>query len=177
MAAELAAMGVEVWPISKCMAQVIEVGNAPTGCSVTTVGSWSANADDCYSKQMDDGNSYVISVPSGSPSDSVRFTPDLPVEGDYDVYAIWKVDPSNATDVRVSVRHNTGTANVTVDQTQALDDWYYLGRYSCSAGSFSYVTISDSQCATPGDTVRADAVKYVYNGPPTASPVTSWAVY
>ncbi|HNT35100.1 MAG TPA: divergent polysaccharide deacetylase family protein, partial [bacterium] len=46
MVSELEAMGVEIWPISRCMTQIIETDNQPSGCSVSLEGAWIADTPD-----------------------------------------------------------------------------------------------------------------------------------
>ncbi len=177
MAPELAAMGVEVWTISKCIGQVIEADDYPTGASFTTIGSWSSDTDDCFSKQLYDDYSMIVTDPASTHSDSATFTPALPYEGDYYIYAIWDVESSNASNINAIITYKYGSAEVSVDQSLPLIDWLYLGKYACDAGSLSNVALNDYLCTAPGEIFRADAVKYVYAGPISTSSIQHWSFF
>lgn len=164
IAPELAAMGVEVWPISRCMAQVIETDFVPDGCAFTTTGTWSVDNNDCLSKQVHDGYSLFVSNPSERRSESATFIPSLPKSGLYDIYAIWKVEPNNTTEAQSLIYHTLGVTTISIDQSTPYYDWYYLGRYKCSAGSSAKVEFNDYLCTIPGKVFRVDAIKYVFAG-------------
>ncbi|MCD6386431.1 divergent polysaccharide deacetylase family protein [Candidatus Sumerlaeota bacterium] len=164
IAPELTAMGVEVWTISRCMAQVIETDFVPDGCSFSTTGTWSLEPNDCLSKQLHDGYSMFVADPSEWRSESALFVPSLPWRGLYDIYAIWNVEPNNAPEIQSIIYHNLGVSTITIDQSQSFNDWFYLGRYLCSAGSSSRVVFNDYLCTLPGKVFRVDAIKYVFAG-------------
>ena len=177
MVSELDAMGVEVWPISKCMAQVIETDYSPLGCSVSTTGLWTTDSNDRFSQELRDGDSFVVTDPAGSCSDSITYNPSLPCDGDYAIYTTWVADSTNATQIQATVSHYGGNTLLSLDQSQTLYDWHYLGTYSCFTGSLSTVTFDDFECTEPGKIFRADAVKYIYAGPPSSSNVSCWSTY
>jgi len=177
MVAELDAMGVEIWPISRCVAQVVEADNVPSGCSFTTEGTWSNDSGDAYSKQLYDDFCKIVPDASLTQSDKATFTPDLQIDGDYDIYAIWSVDPNNATQVTARIKHQFGTAVVNIDQSQTFYDWYYLGRYTCPAETSSTVELNDSLCTQSGKPIKADAVRFERVGPPSTASVNLWQIY
>ena len=177
MVPELQAMGVEVWTISKCMAQVVETDYLPSGSSFTTTGSWTNDSNDSYSKQLYDDHSVIVTDPASTHNDTAVFTPSLPYVGEYDIYAIWKADASNAPQIKAVITHKNGVTQIDIDQSQPIKDWFYLGRYPCNAGSASNVTLNDYSCTIPGKIFCADAVKYVYTGPISSSSISFWSFF
>ena len=177
MLSELQAMGVEVWTISKCIAQVVEIDYLPSGSSFTTTGSWTNDLNDGYSKQLYDGYSVIVTDPASTHNDTAIFTPSLPYAGEYDIYTIWKADASNASQIKAVVTHKNGVTQIDIDQSQPIKDWFYLGRYPCNAGLVSNVTLNDFSCTIPGKIFRADAVKYVYTGPVSSSSISFWSFF
>jgi hypothetical protein len=175
MVSELQAMGVEVWTISKCIAQVVEIDYLPSGSSFTTTGSWTNDSYDCYSKQLYDDHSVIVTDPASTQNDTAIFTPSLPYAGEYDIYAIWKADALNASQIKGVITHKNGVTQIDIEQSQPIKDWFYLGRYPCNAGLSSNVTLNDYSCTIPGKIFRADAVKYVYTGPVFSSSISFWS--
>jgi len=172
---ELAAMGVEVWPVSRCLAQVVEADAVPAGALFETVGNWVSDPEDRLSKQLYDGNAMHVADPAATRTDTATFTPNLPVGGNYDLYLTWVPDASNASQLRAAVHHSGGTSEVVVDQSFPIDEWWYLGRFPCAAGSMTHVILDDVACTVPGRLFRADAVTFVYAGP--IVPVSEWLVH
>ncbi len=87
---------------------------------------------------------------------SVRYTPDLPEAGEYQVYMWWTSNSSRADNVPVDIHHAGGTATVTVNQESNGGEWVLLGTYSFNAGTAGSVVIRTD--GTNGYVV-ADAVK------------------
>jgi len=177
MASELSAMGVEVWPISKCMAQVIETDYTPDGCSVNVDGNWQTDPNDCYCKELHDDYSMVVDDPATTRSETLTFIPSLVIGGKYDIYTRWWHDDCNTSQGLVTINHDLGVSPVPLDQNQEPCDWFYLGRYSCSSGTSANVQFSDSACTIPDKKFRADAVKFVYNSPSETAYCQSWSLY
>lgn len=184
MVPELEALGVEVWQISRCLAQVIECDFTPAGCSFVASGNWTATSDDCYSKQLYDGTAMTVLNPAATRDDIAFFIPNLPVEGLYDIYAIWNgslnVSPGKqpgASQIVALVYHTNGMSEILLDQSQVQNTWVYLGRYHCSAGSASHIELVDVSCTIPGTVFYADAVKYVYAGQPEEVDVKNWMLF
>lgn len=162
MVPELQAMGVELCPISKCLAQIVETDFQPKDTTYTVTMNFVNDNNDCYSKELYDGYSKIINNPSTTHSDCITFTPNLQLDGLYDIYLIWTGDSSNAPDLTAVINHNHGVSQVSLDQTQSINEWYYIGRYPLSAGSSNSVMINDFNSNTPDRIFRADAVKFVY---------------
>ena len=92
----------------------------------------------------------------GTTADTYRWTPQITVAGNYDVYVWWTNHANRSSTVPVSVTHKTGTTTKTFDQKTGGGQWVLVGRYSLDAGKVGYVEIK----ATNGQAC-ADAVKFV----------------
>ncbi|MEW5804457.1 MAG: choice-of-anchor X domain-containing protein [bacterium] len=105
----------------------------------------------------------------GSGSGTVTWTPDIPLAGEYSVYARW-VDSTSlwrATNAPYTVYYSGGSETIRVDQRRKEDggpgggQWHYLGTWNFSAGTSGRVVLSDD---ADHKWVIADAVKFV-SGP------------
>ncbi|MDJ0816853.1 MAG: PilC/PilY family type IV pilus protein [Desulfobacterales bacterium] len=96
---------------------------------------------------------------------TATWTPDIPADGDYDVYARWHADDHHSENVPYTINHAGGATTVTVNQRQDGGNWVKLGNtsYNFNAGTGGNVTITYTRS---GDTDRvcADAVKFVPAG-------------
>jgi hypothetical protein len=109
---------------------------------------------------------------AGSPG-AARFTPDIPVEGEYEVFATYP-DSGNAVGVIYHVHSASGDKEIGIDQ-RGRDDrakppantWFSLGKYKFAKGKEGYVEIRDPQTGKganekePNVRIYADAVKFV----------------
>jgi hypothetical protein len=163
---ELDAMGVELWPLTRCLTQIVEVDFQPEGTSSVADGDWDFSSDDVLSKMLTDDFEMVADTDG---THSVTFTPNLQWPGLFDIYAIWSGDEStNAPDAVAEIHHLGGITPVPIDQTQSIGRWHYLGRFPLAAGDANSVIIADSD-ATAGNSIHADAVRFTYYGPITTS--------
>jgi len=177
IAPELEAMGVEVWPISRCIAQVIEADRQPAGASFQTIGAWDTVTTDSYSKLLQHQASVRLLDPDSTRTDEAIFTPSLQFDGDYDVYAIWPADTLNSPEIRARVATSWGPQTVAIDQSVGDGTWQYLGRFPCSAGSSATLTLDDTNAVTAGRIFRADAVRFVLVGAQSPASVQGWLLY
>lgn len=176
MAPELAAMGVEVWPISRFMTQVIETDVQPYGATFETVGPWSAGPDDRVSKELVDGDERYVAAPPPGVAPSATFGASLPIDGRYDVYATWTHSPANADAARALVHHRYGVSRIGIDMSARHPDWLYLGRYDFCKGGPAAITFECDPADLVSTILRVDAVKLVYSGAPVphADTLTLW---
>jgi hypothetical protein len=72
---------------------------------------------------------------------SVRFTPDLPHAGEYEVFLRWTSSNNRATKVPVTVAHELGTTTINVNQQLNGGVWFSIGTYQLGSGMSSSVTI------------------------------------
>jgi hypothetical protein len=95
----------------------------------------------------------------GEGTDQAVFTPRLPRETDYHVYAWWVPASNRCLDTPVVIRHRDGRDTVRVNQTLGAEQWNYIGTYTFTGDSAEQVMISDA--ATSGFYVVADAIRFV----------------
>jgi hypothetical protein len=131
----------------------------PTG--VTTTGTWTGSTTTAGyhgANALNDGNTK-------SGTQTVKFTPNLPTSGTYEVFAWWPAATNRSPSVPFKVTHASGNQTVNVDQRINGSQWYSLGTYTFNAGTAGDVLITNaytgplpapSQCY-----VIADAVRFV----------------
>jgi hypothetical protein len=93
----------------------------------------------------------------------LRFQPDVPRAGRYELCLAFRAAKSQATNVPITVRHAEGTAKLTVDQRKEVTPFPFvsLGEFRFKAGSSGFVEIAN------GDTdgrVVVDGVRWVWRG-------------
>lgn len=104
------------------------------------------------------GANYIF---HGAGAGSVRFTPTLPVAGNYQVYLRWTAASNRVTVAPITITYNGGSAVVNVDQTQNNGMWMLLGTYPFLAGASGSVLVNCAGASPVGNAVVADAVQYV----------------
>lgn len=118
---------------------------------VTKTGTWGTST---YAHHRYHGNDYLWSSTSGS---SVTFTPDLPVAGTYDVYAIWNGSTDRGNAVPYQITHAGGVTNITANQRVGDGTWVKLGTFTFNAGTTGSVKVSTNGAS---GTVIADAIRF-----------------
>jgi hypothetical protein len=91
----------------------------------------------------------------------VRFTPDLPQDGLYEVYAIWSASLGRATSVPIDVVSGEGTNTVNVNMQESGGQWNSLGIYHFNAGQSGSVKVGTFET---DHYVIADAVRWKDRG-------------
>jgi len=99
----------------------------------------------------------------------VTYRPDLPVDGDYNVYAWWIHGSKRATNAPYTITYNGGSETVRVNQKATSGQWNLLGTYPFVAGTSGYAELRDGPGAA--GVVIADAVKWELQPLPTYAPV------
>ncbi|MCG8673454.1 MAG: hypothetical protein MI867_28960, partial [Pseudomonadales bacterium] len=137
----------------------------------SSVGGWSTfSGNESY-----DGASLWATV--GGTEDRYRFTPDLPVSGNYEVFA-WNACYANrAVDVQHLIQHANGTDTVAVDQdcdTGSHGEWFSLGIYQFNQGTSGYLEITDAGLSPVSTTyMGADSARFLQvdsNAAPVLTP-------
>lgn len=110
----------------------------------------------------DQADGYVI-------ADAIKISPvdaepnrfvwnfDVPVSGQYEVYARWSSHPNRASNATYVIAHNNGDSPVIVNQKQQGARWNLLGTYSFTQGGFHYITLTDEADGY----VIADGIKLI----------------
>ncbi|MBX3740750.1 MAG: FAD-dependent oxidoreductase [Akkermansiaceae bacterium] len=99
---------------------------------------------------------YLHDNNDGKGTKTITYTPDLPKDGNYDVYLTWKKNPNRATNVPVEISGADGKKAITVDQ-RSNGGWVKVYSGSFKAGKSSGLTISNK--GTNGHVI-ADAVRW-----------------
>ncbi len=107
----------------------------------------------------------------GKGAKSVRFSPNLPTNGYYDVYIWWVYASNRATNTPVDINSASNTSTVLIDQTVNCTNWVKIASSNYfNAGSSGNVTIRNG--GTTGYVV-ANAVRFMPLGniaPPPSNP-------
>ncbi len=105
---------------------------------------------------------HRLTITDTTNSASIKYTPDIPVEGEYAVYISYVASDSNSTDARYIVRHLGGITEFSINQTIGGNSWYYLGTFKFSVGQNELtgsVTITN-ESGEQGKYVSADVVRF-----------------
>ncbi|MCP4650974.1 MAG: PQQ-binding-like beta-propeller repeat protein [PVC group bacterium] len=98
--------------------------------------------------------------------DWARWTPDIDLNGNYEVFAYWSSNgAANATDAPYTIYYNGGNDTVDKNQEVAGNMWNTLGTYEFISGTSGYVQLDDSA----NDDLSADAIKFELRGSANAS--------
>lgn len=123
--------------------------------AAVATGSWtgSTSAPGYYNTNyMTDGNTGTTG------GKSIRFTPDLPVAGAYDVYIRWASGTNRASNTPVDINYDGGSNSYRINQQIDNGVWKYLGTYNFAAGTTGNVLMRNDSA---NGYVIADAVKFV----------------
>jgi len=108
------------------------------------------------------GYEYLHVSEDTTPANKVRYTPELPAAGWYEVRLSYSAHPNRATRAKVVIQTAAGTETVYVDQTRKQGEhspFVSLGTYAFKAGAEGYVEIQGSEDA--GGYLVADAVQWL----------------
>ncbi|UCG17094.1 MAG: hypothetical protein JSV19_03495, partial [Phycisphaerales bacterium] len=138
-------------------AQSVIVDNTDPGFTVLSETWGTATADGQW------GTDYRYKSTKDSPPGEVEWRPTIPTADAYEV-AVWypPVD-KRPNDAHYTVHHDSGVADVYVNQQINDSQWVVLGTYDFATGTSGYVTLtSDAQW---NKNVIADAVRFRTLGP------------
>lgn len=123
-----------------------------------TNGSWSTGT----SRSGKYGSDYSVGAKDSSGNTWMKWTPELPYEGDYRVYYM---QPDGLTDAQsiasaapYTIHHSWGETKITVNQKQEGGTWQLLGTYTFPKEG-GYVKLSTT---VSENNTLADAVKFEY---------------
>jgi len=120
--------------------------------SFSVVGSWATgtSSTDKYGSDYRYHSTQAVSEPA-------TWAPSGLTTRNYAVYAWWPAGTNRSTAAPYLINHNSGQANVKVNQQINGGKWNLLGTYALSAGK----TVQLSCWAPSGYNVMADAIKFV----------------
>jgi len=121
---------------------------------VSMAGSWTSSSSSAGYY----GSDYLHDGNTNKGASSVTFTPTLPRDDLYQVYARWTANANRAGKVPIDIISPSGTKTVTVDQTQQGGQWVLLLTTNFNAGTAGQVRLRNT--GTSGYVI-ADAVKFV----------------
>ncbi|MDR6878821.1 cadherin-like beta sandwich domain-containing protein [Bacillus sp. 3255] len=122
-----------------------------------TEGSWArATAANGYYYS----NYVTAKTTSGEPTSRIRFKPDLPETGLYEVYYKLPAGRSEwASDAALTVHYDGGEHTYTVNEKNANGEWQLFGTHRFAAGVSGDVELTNR--AVSGASIAADAVMWV----------------
>lgn len=93
----------------------------------------------------------------------VKWTPNIPVSGNYEVSAYIPTINASATTARYKVFFDGGNQTVVINQAPIYGQWVSLGIFPFSAGNSGYVRLGDGS-GMQSQKIAFDAMKWVYAG-------------
>ena len=134
---------------------------------VNVAGSWTTS----NSSSQRYGSNYLTTSSSPTGTAGVRYTPDLPVSGSYEVFMLWSAMSNRSSNVPVEIVTADGTVQVGVNQRTAGGQWNSLGVYDFNAGTAGSVKIGNKVVASAeAGAIIADAVRFVASDGVPAGP-------
>ncbi len=122
-----------------------------------------------------EGNGRIVAdaiqfMPVDGTPPTATWTPEIPSQQAFNVYAWWNSTGDRAINATYSVHHAGGVSDVVVDQRAGNNQWNLLGTYTLAPGSNHRVTLTNLARGR----VAADAVKFEpVNADPAAPPPTA----
>ncbi|NUP88896.1 MAG: family 10 glycosylhydrolase [Candidatus Sumerlaeia bacterium] len=135
---------------------MVIVDNSDAG--FTTTGTWTASTSGGTWK----GANFVQRAVSATESGTARWTPNIPADGNYAVYAWYPSSSNRSVDARYTVNHTGGATTWIQNQQRDGNTWRYIGTYHFSAGSNQAngsVVLSD-QGTNTSQIVVADSMRF-----------------
>ena len=146
--------------------------------SITTSGSWlrrSTTPNNSSAAPNAFRDSYLETFDTTGVN-TVTFTPVLPVNGSWKVEIFIPNIAGQSTNLPVSVLHDAGTANTTINASATANrgKWLNVGTFNLTSGSAS-VTIRENGTSSAD---LADAIRFLYQGsaPANAAAVSVFAL-
>lgn len=121
--------------------------------SLTLSGKWTKNKVDEIEQR------YELSVEqaaAGDGSSTATFRPNLPMAGQYRIYARWSAHPNRATNAPFTIHHAGGRQTIRVNQEKNGGKWVLLGEFDFASGTSGHVVLSNDA----DEWVVADAIKF-----------------
>jgi hypothetical protein len=134
--------------------QLVDIIVDSTDSEAIKTGEWTAStmASGYY------GANYLHDGISGKGEKSVRYVPEIPTLGLYDVSVRWTASSNRPVNTPYTVNAADGSVSFLADQTQGGGEWQSLGSFVMSEGTSNDVLLSTE--GTDGKAVIADAVRF-----------------
>jgi len=146
---------VRAYQIPDSPASVIVDNNDP---NVVITGAWNAST----STPGYFGSNYIHDGDTGQGTKNVRFIPNLPSAGNYQVSAWYTAGGNRANNVPFNIVSASGTIAGTINEQVDGSQWVALGSSYFSSGTGGYVQISDTSA---NGYVVANAIKFTIETP------------
>jgi len=145
-------MTTDTYSFTTATAVIIVIDNMDTGFS--TVGKWHLYEGSYHPYY---GSSFVYNE-SGVGNDRAIFTLDIPIAGNYEVFAWLGSDPTGAPNCPFTINHADGSTTIRIDLTDSAINglWVNLGIYRFTQGTSGTVVVFDD---ADGLYVVADAIR------------------
>ena len=147
----------------------IVIDNLDAGWQSTGSGAWSTGS---VAEVPKVGTNYLYYAGQTSPTRACTWTPFLPAEGYYDVYAFYQIGINRNTAARYTTHYSGGTEVSIQNQNSAVANqggWFLVAENKpFLAGSTGYLELTNESSDTKF--VSADAAKWVYKGPLDTTP-------
>jgi hypothetical protein len=148
----------------------IIIDNSDPGFQLTGSGYWDSRLNPPWPSY---GNDFRFND-SGNGEDQAVYTFDIPVSGDYEVYAWWSSHSVCSQDTPYIIPFSDGTVTIRVDQQQNPGQWNFLATGSFDQGQHQIIISDDAS----GTVVVADAVRIISapNNAPILDPIDNKTV-
>lgn len=93
---------------------------------------------------------------------SAIFTPDIPLDGMYEVYQWFHFTEGGASDAPYTIKHANGTETMLINQNNINHTWKLIGEFPFRAGTNGQVTVTNGHTSR---TLIVDAMRFVRVGP------------
>ncbi|MGE9268816.1 MAG: FAD-dependent oxidoreductase, partial [Verrucomicrobiales bacterium] len=103
------------------------------------------------------GSDYLHDGNEGKGEKSLRFTPDLPAAGRYEVFTTWSNNAPRAKKIPLTITHADGSEKITLNQQEEGRGWQSLGTWNFEKGRSGSLLIETT--GTQGYVI-ADAVRF-----------------
>lgn len=148
--------GADVWTVRErdMNPNEVIVDNDDGAPGYAETGIWTTSVYTGYN-----GGTYRYAATAITETATATWTPTIPADGYYGVYAWYRSGANRVPDAVYRVEHAGGVTEVQVNQERDGITWRYLGTYYFPAGTAGSVTLSN-QSAYLGQFVIADAVRF-----------------
>ncbi|MCP4371133.1 MAG: hypothetical protein GY797_23915, partial [Deltaproteobacteria bacterium] len=150
----------------------IIIDNSDPGFQVVGSGYWDTRYNPPWPSY---GNDFRFNE-TGNGADQAVYTFDIPVSGNYEVYAWWLSHTVCSTNTPYLIPFSDGTVTIRVNQQQNPGQWNFLATGFFEQGQYQVIISDDAG----GTVVVADAVRIVlvssYNNAPILEPIGDQSV-